>query len=226
MLSYVLLQLASTVARGLKALTNGIRVVTFLLTDTNRQQTADAIMDSVKAQLDEYMEPFTANVETMRDVVEHITMATKEITGKMNNFKNGFQETVEQLTQVMQDFTKKATENLTMTTPCHMYQATTYTLAVQQQIPMAHASTVTRGDIADKQIIIQKDKDATDNTLGPISEKDLVVKANTTLDLMGIKAADKPLGTTFVGVKKLQNRSILYQLSTRDAANWLKENKV
>ena len=43
---------------------------------------------------------------------------------------------------------------------------------------------------------------------------------------MGIEAEDKPLGTAFVGAKKLKNRSVLYQLSTRDAANWLKQNEV
>ena len=214
------------VAKGPKALTDGIRAVAFLLTDINRQQTTDAITDSVKAHLDKYMETFAANIEMMRDAMEYVTMATKEITGKMNNFKDGFQEMGEQLIQAMQDFTKKATENLTMTTPCHTYQATTYALAAQQQIPMAHTSAVMRGDITNKQILIQKDKNTTDNTLDPLSEKDLVVKANTTLDLLGIEAADKPPGITFIGAKKLQNGSILYQLSTRDTVNWLKENEV
>ena len=227
-LSYVLLQLASVASRGPKALTDGIRAVAFLLTDANRQQTADAITTSVKSQLDEYMESFAANVETMRDAVEHVTAAAKEITGKMDDFKDGFQETAEQLTQATQDFTEKTTENLATTTatPPHAHQAATYASAAQQQIPTAHASAISRGDITDKQILIQKDKDATDNALEPLSEKDLVVKANTTLDLMGIEADDKPLGTTFVGARKLRNGSVLYQLSTKEAASWLKQDEV
>jgi hypothetical protein len=227
-LSYVLLQLASTASRGPKALTDGIRVVAFLLTDTDRQQTADAITTSVKTQLDEYMETFATNVETMRDAVEHVTAAAKEITSKMDDFKDNFQEMAEQLTQATQDFTEKAMENLATATaiPHHAHQVATYASVVQQQVPTAHASAITRGDITDKQILIQKAKDATDNTLKPLSEKDLVVKANTTLDLMGIEADDKPLGTTFVGAKKLRNGSVLYQLSTREAASWLKQNEV
>lgn len=227
-LSYVLLQLASAASRGPKALTDGIRAVALLLTDANRQQTADAITASVKTQLNEYMETFAANVETMRDAVEHVTAAAKEITGKMDDLKDGFQETAEQLTQATQDFTEKTTENLAMATatPYHTHQVETYASVAQQQIPTTHASAITRGDITDKQILIQKDKDATDNTLEPLSEKELVVKANTTLDLMGIEADDKPPGTAFVGAKKLRNGSILYQLSTRDAANWLKQNEV
>jgi hypothetical protein len=83
----------SMVSRGLKALTDGIRVVTFLPTDANRQQTADAIIVSVKAQLDECMETFTVNVATMHNAVEHVMAAAKEITGKMDDFNDGFQET-------------------------------------------------------------------------------------------------------------------------------------
>jgi hypothetical protein len=91
---------------------------------------------------------------------------------------------------------------------------------------MAHASVITRGDITDKQILIQKDKDATDNMLDPLTEKNLIIKANTTLDLMEMETADKPPGTAFIEAKKLRNKSVLYQLSTREAAVWLKQNEV
>jgi len=160
-------------------------------------------------------------------VVEHVMAAAIEITDKMDDFKDGFQETAEQLTQAMQDFTEKTTENLTTTTtPHHLHQGATYASVAQQQIPMAHASAITRGDITNKQVLIQKDKEATDNALEPLSEKDLVVKANTTLDLMGMEANNKPPRMTFVGAKKLRNGSVLYQLSTREAVNWLKQNEV
>jgi len=49
----------------------------------------------------------------------------------------------------------------------------------------------------------QKDKDATDNVLDSLTEKDLVVKANTAMDLMGILGMDKPWHTLFIGAKKL-----------------------
>jgi hypothetical protein len=103
----------------------------------------------------------------------------------------------------------------------------TYATITQQQDPPAHAaSVITRGEITDKQILIQKDPNTTNNTLESLSEKDLVAKANTTLDLMGIEAADKPPGMTFVGAKKLHNGNVLYQLNSRDAANWMKELEV
>jgi hypothetical protein len=61
--------------------------------------------------------------------------------------------------------------------------------------------------------MIQKDLNATDNALDSLSEKDLVARANTTLDLMGMEAADKPPDMVFVGAKKLRNGSVLYQLN-------------
>jgi len=45
---------------------------------------------------------------------------------------------------------------------------------------------------ADKQILIQKDKNATDNVLDSLSEKDLITKANTALNLMGMAGSDRP----------------------------------
>jgi hypothetical protein len=47
---------------------------------------------------------------------------------------------------------------------------------------------ITRGHTMDKQILIQKDKNVTDNTLDNLTEKDLVAKANTALDLMGMSS--------------------------------------
>ena len=57
--------------------------------------------------------------------------------------------------------------------------------------------------------MIQKDPDATDNTLESLTKKDPVAKANTALDLMGMVVANKPLGTTFIKAKKLRNGNIL-----------------
>ena len=71
---------------------------------------------------------------------------------------------------------------------------------------------------ADKQILIQKDKNATDNVLDSLSEKDLITKANTALNLMGMAGSDRPWHTAFIGAKKLCNGSVLYQMNTKEAA--------
>lgn len=77
-----------------------------------------------------------------------------------------------------------------------------------------------------KQILIQKDPNTTDNTLDSLTEKELVTKVNTALDLMGMEATDHPTDTAFIRARKLRNRNILYQLSTQDTANWFKQPEV
>jgi hypothetical protein len=99
-------------------------------------------------------------------------------------------------------------------------------VAVQNQIPTAHATVVSNGETSDKQILIQKDPNTTDNALDSLTERDLVTKANTAIDLMGIEAADAPTGTAFVGAKKLRNGNILYHFNMRDAAIWFNQSGV
>jgi hypothetical protein len=144
---------------------------------------------------------------------------------KMDEVKDGMQETMEQLTQAALEIVDKTTENPNFTMTCSepTSQPRTYaTATASQQDPHPdHAEVITRGYITDKQILIQKDKNATENMLDSRTEKDLVVKANTALDLMGISGMDKPQQTAFIGAKKLRNSNVLYQLNTEEAAAWL-----
>jgi len=223
-LAYVLLQIGSATTRGQKQITDGIRAVAFLLANASAQKIADEITEMVKSQIQEHIENFTSGVENMRDAVEHVTSATKTMTGKIDEVKDGLQETTEQLTQATQELTEKTMEATynTPTDPTIALQPRSYAAAIQQEIHADHAEVITRGNTTDKQIMVQKDKDATDNALDSLTEKDLVVKANTALDLMGMSGMDKPRHTTFIGAKKLRNGNVLYQLNTKEAAAWLR----
>jgi hypothetical protein len=122
---------------------------------------------------------------------------------------------------------KNANANAAIMMPPTQNHQMTYATVTQQQGPPVHtASVIARGEITNKQILIQKDPNITNNALKTLSEKDLVVKVNTTLDLMGIKAVDKLEGTTFVGAWKLHNGNILYQLNSKKAADWVKQPDV
>ena len=43
---------------------------------------------------------------------------------------------------------------------------------------------------------------------------------------MGMSGMDKPHHMSFIGVKKLQNSNVLYQLNSKDAATWLQASEV
>jgi len=224
-LSHVLLQFGVT-NKLPKPIMDSIRAVTFLMEDTYTQQITDNIAMRINAQLTDHMETFATNVNNMRDMVEHVTRVAKLVMGKMDKLNDGFQETADQLAQATQELTEKAvaTTNTTMSVPTET--PITYAAATQQHIHPDCTTIIAKGQNMAKQILIQKDQNITDNALESLTEKDLVMKANMALDLMGYKSLNRPHQTMFIRAKKLRNGSITYQLNSEEAAIWLQSPDV
>lgn len=223
LLAHILLQFGVT-NKLPKPITDGIRAVAFLIEDAHNQQIADSIAEMVKIQIREQMESFNSDVETMRDAGEHITDTAKMITKKMDDFNNGFQEMADQLTQATQELTEKATKPTNTENRTTNQGPTTYAAATQQYDRNEHTEVILRGETVDKQILVQKKRDTEVNNDNPptdLTEKELVTKANTALDLMGWEGLDKPQHTTFVAARKLRNGDIMYQVNTSEAAEWM-----
>jgi soluble cytochrome b562 len=223
MLAHVLLQLGIT-KKLPKPVTDGIRAIAFLIEDTHSQQIAGMIVEGIKLQLGEQMEGFNSDMEAMRDAVEHVTDTAKMITRQMDEFKDGFQEMAEQLVQATQELTEKTVETTDMTAPTLAQVPITYTAVAQQYKKNTHTEVIARGAAANKQILIQRNRNNTgntDDTLPDLTEKELVTKVNTALDLMGWEGLDKPQHTTFLAARKLCNGDILYQVNEPEAVEWL-----
>jgi len=63
--------------------------------------------------------------------------------------------------------------------------------------------------------------------MAELTEKQLVEKANMALDLMGLQAEDKPEGTQFMGVSKLNGMGgVMYEIDMEEVAEWLKGGDV
>ena len=224
-LSHVLLQFGVT-NKLPKPIMDSIRAVTFLMEDTYTQQITDNIAMRINAQLTDHMETFATNVNNMRDMVEHVTRVAKLVMGKMDKLNDGFQETADQLAQATQELTEKAvaTTNTTMSVPTET--PITYAAATQQHIHPDCTTIIAKGQNMAKQILIQKDQNITDNALESLTEKDLVMKANMVLNLMGYEGLNRPYQTMFIRVKKLRNGSVTYQLNLEEAAVWLQSPDV
>lgn len=231
-LAHALSQIGLAANKMPKALTDSITAIVVLINDYATQQTVSDIVTAVKTQLQEHLDTFTSNVETMRDAVEHVTGAMKEMTGKLSEFNDGFHESAEHLVQATQELTEKAAlaDNNKPTNkgpePGLEHYLKTYASATKEHIPPAHEAIVAKGYQSTKQIIMRKDLKANDNTLANLSEIELVAKANTTIDLMGTENFDMPPGTSFVGAKKLHNGNIMYLLNTHDAGRWINQTEV
>ena len=65
------------------------------------------------------------------------------------------------------------------------------------------------------------------NGMVELTEKQLVEKANVALDLMRLQAEDKPVGTQFMGVSKLNGMGeVMYEMDMEEVAEWLKGSDV
>jgi len=155
-LSHILLQFGVT-NKLLKPITDSIRAVAFLMEDTYTQQITDNIAMRVNAQLTNHMETFAANVNNMRDMVEHVTRAAKSVMGKMDELNDQFQETANQLAQAMQELTEKATATTNTTMSIPTKTPITYAAATQQHIHPDCTAIIAKGQNMAKQILIQKD---------------------------------------------------------------------
>jgi len=192
--------------------TDGIRAVAFLMEDAHIQHITNTIAARVRSHLTDHIESLTMNTEDMHNAVEHITSAT----GKIEEFNNEFQAMMEQLVQATQELTEKTTETTRGNMGVPKVTPVTYAAAVQQQTHLECMVIIAKGHTTAKQMLTQKDHNTTENTLKNLTEKDLVTKANTALDLMGWEGLNKPQHTSFIGTKKLRNRSILYQMDSEN----------
>jgi predicted Zn-dependent protease with MMP-like domain len=159
-LAHALSQLGSAASKMPKALTDGIAAIVVLINDHAAQKVVNDIANAVTAQLQDHMEAFASNVEKMRDAVdsEHVTVAAKNITGKLNDFNDGFQESAEHLVQATQELTEKTSEkSATHNNPAGGgrglgHYLKTYASTAKQHVPPAHEAIIARGEQTAKQI--------------------------------------------------------------------------
>jgi hypothetical protein len=79
----------------------------------------------------------------------------------------------------------------------------TYADQVKKAMPPVHAAVIVRGEMQKQRVRLVKAAGLEGDRMAELTEKQLVEKVNITLDLMGLQAEDKPEGTRFVGVSKL-----------------------
>jgi hypothetical protein len=260
-ISYMLFQLAHALPRTPKAFSDTIRGIAFLVEKEAVLRTASMIASEVNEQIHETITQVAANIEDLREAIDHIKTATGGVETMVQNAQEQLEATVwsmqgeleatvrntqEEIDAVVDRLTQNKNKNdtnpqttqqtneepqlqphTTAAPPSLHPLMMTYAAVAQQQIPPTHLAAITWGEANDKQIVVQKDPTTTrDEAFEKLTEKELVEKANITLTLMGQQAADAPADTHFVGAKKLRNGNVLYQLSSKISADWMKKKDV
>ncbi|KAF8809754.1 hypothetical protein BYT27DRAFT_7016752, partial [Phlegmacium glaucopus] len=221
-LSYALLQFAHG-AKFTKATTDIIRAFALVMTDIATHHIAEELVASVKTQMINQMELYNNQVETMRDMVENVTKECKDITTSMADLKDDCTDIADKITQVLLELSEKTTE-LTAIPPTTAWSYAE--IAQSQQIPNIHLAVITCGQSNDWKLLMQRNARNMDSAMDKLTEKELVVKANTALKLMEDDLAEKPSNIKFIGVKIMKNSNILYQLTIKEAADWLRQPEI
>lgn len=99
-----------------------------------------------------------------------------------------------------------------------------YAAVAQRAVPLQHAVVMARQGTRDRQVLIDftspKDKDASKD----MSETELVAKANMAMGLLRAEGNEIPAEFTFISVRKLRHGGCLYEMSSMEAAQWLKRD--
>ena len=142
-----------------KAFTDGITAVVVLMNDYAAQQVVNDIVVAITTHLQEHLDVLSSNVDTMRDAVEHVTTAAKDITGRLTEFNDGVQESAEQ--QATQELTDKTTEKASAPNNNQVnkehgieHYLKSYANATKQHVPPAHEAII--GEQIAKQILNTK----------------------------------------------------------------------
>ena len=102
----------------------------------------------------------------------------------------------------------------------------TYAATAQGSTRPEVAEVLARGLNSDKQLLIYLDKSLAGPSPIDLTEKDLVAKANTALELMRVPSNNKPSSIIFIAAMKMHNGNVIYQLNSTHAAVWLYNTEV
>jgi uncharacterized protein YoxC len=204
-LSYVLLSLAHS-SSG-KTLEEGVRAVAILLTDEAAKDTSAAVLQYVEKSLGPVFTKVDEVIDAVRDIADTTRSAADEASMAVDEICS--------VQRIRGELREEAREEAAT--------GATYAAALKGNVPLSHPSNLARARARERQILIDRDPRADHNTLGGLSERELVAKANEALTQLG---EPNPLEeVSFVGAKILTNGGVVYELNKPTAAEWVQANK-
>jgi hypothetical protein len=241
-IALILLQLIAAAGKIPKPIAEGIRAAALMLEEA---QVGAAVEELVKRTLEGIaptIQQLTEATEKTKGAVEDLESATIANTATLEEFRQETHELNELIQSAVTDFTEKIdniegmkqgpTDDGTQTAsldPQQLQERRTYATAARTPPPLQHAEVFARSQGRDKQVLIDclAGQGAEEEQGQQLNERELVKKANMSVELMGIQAEDKPDdGDLFVGAQRLRRGGILYLMKSTEAANWLRKTDV
>lgn len=230
-LATIVLQLSQSSGKLPKYASEGMRAIALMIDDMQAAEVAERVTGKVVDKLNPLMESLTNLTEAVGKATEELQAAAISSTRTMDVFREESQTIRENIIGAVEELEERASRNRANDTdqnnaghPQH-HQAMTYATVTRIQVTPQHEEVIARTQSRDKQVLIDDIGEGV--ATGDMTERELVAKANMTVELMGIEAADKPTGEKlFVGAKKLARGGILYLMESVEAAKWMRREDV
>src|SRR5882724_3177545 len=156
-----------------------------------------------------------------RDEINKVTeCATNDLSTTTESIKGDMDKIVKEL-HTATTRTENQDESLKHTKG----MGTTYADALNRQFPTSHAGTLARSHARNRQVLVDKAPDTTANHLDNLDEGKLVEKANEAITKMCRTDTPNQTEVKVIGVKRLQNGGVVYDLNNPEAATWLHKEK-
>lgn len=229
MLSTVALQL-SQMQKLPKPAMEAFRALAFLIDEAHQKQLAGMMSDLVEKSLNTVLGSAKSDME---EATSNLLSAAISATNTMEEFR----EECQRLTADLKEAADGVAETIGEAPRGRMnerrekspgsIEGGTYADRVKKTTPPMHAVAIARGEMQKRRVRLVKAAGLEGDGMAELTEKQLVEKANVALDLMGLQAEDKPEGTRFVGVSKLNGAGgVMYEMDSEEAAEWLKDGDV
>jgi hypothetical protein len=224
----VIMQAAAGMAKMPRSAINIMRAVAFILNSITNDSIIASITSVVASRLDDHFAQLKVIETNLLEQEDQLRAAATSATNTIEEFRadmDGITEQLEDASKAVNTVaeTVQAGQSVMRASPPASYAAAVRAIV---PIPLEHAASIIKGDIFDRQIIVAQDPSAQGDVLAMLTEKELVEKAKITLDLMGMAAADRPDDLAFVGARRTQAGSILYQLNSAEAAKYMRNADV
>jgi hypothetical protein len=162
---------------------------------------------AVRQHVEKSLEPILGKIETAIEDAKAATEISKEMAEGAGNL-------VELLGGTNRQNEQRGDSGL---------GSVSYAAALKGNVPFSHPNNLAKARARAKQILIDTDPQGEQDTLGELTEQELVAKANEAISNL---EEDHDLASIeFIGAKKLANGGIVFDLDTEQAAKWIQANK-
>lgn len=216
MLSYALLLLASTAPA--KILQDGIKYIAILMDDAEVEKSGDRLSSYVINKLSPLL-------DRAQDITTNASNAVDSTRKSADRLHNTYEETRDEIQRSVDSLNSSIDNTEPKSLPSRPGGPISYAAAASKQLPLSHPTNLARARIQERQIVIDKDPSAPSDNLEDLTERELVAKANETIEMMRGQLGEEGNDASMIGAKRLKNGGILYELNSSGAAQWIRQER-